>query len=214
MEKQILKSKPKYIINDWGRINNYKSNKEVVRLQSVEGGYQLLQQNILNGFNPKYYIVTHFNDGGDNKRLQLRRVNPYYIEKDLLEVKKKLMQLLYGRGWDEMKRRCRCFFTIEYGNSTLKPHFNLLLERPPKVYDNVKSLDKLFNKVLPNKALCLWKNSSKVQQVELFNNDIVTLNKYINKENNIYNKTIPINVNDYVKSSKKNCKTKNHSYLI
>ena len=56
MEKQNLKSKPKYIINDWGRINNYKSNKEVVRLQSVEGGYQLLQQNILNGFNPKYYI--------------------------------------------------------------------------------------------------------------------------------------------------------------
>ena len=214
MENQNLKSKPKYIINDWGRINNYKSNKEVVRLQSVEGGYQLLQRNILNGFNPKYYIVTHFNDGGDNKKLQLRRVNPIYIEKDLLEVKKKLMQLLYGRGWDEMKRRCRCFFTIEYGYSTLKPPFNLLLERPPKVYDNVKSLDKLFNKVLPNKALCLWKNSSKVQQVELFNNDIVTLNKYINKENNIYNKTIPINVNDYVKSSKKNCKTKNHSYLI
>ena len=34
------------------------------------------------------------------------------------------------------------FFTIEYGKSTLKPHFNLLLERPPKVYDN-KSLDKI-----------------------------------------------------------------------
>ena len=144
MEKKNLKPKPKYIINDWGRINNYKSNKEVVRLQSVEGGYQLLQQNILNGFNPKYYIVSHFNDGGDNKRLQLRRLNPFYIEKDLLEVKKKLMQLLYGRGWDVMNKRCRCFFTIEYGKSTLKPHFNLLLERPPKVYDNVKSLSKLF----------------------------------------------------------------------
>ena len=212
MEKQNLKSKPKYIINDWGRINNYKSNKEVVRLQSVEGGYQLLQQNILNGFNPKYYIVSHFNDGGDNKRLQLRRLNPFYIEKDLLEVKKKLMQLLYGRGWDVMNKRCRCFFTIEYGKSTLKPHFNLLLERPPKVYDNVKSLSKLFNTTLPSKAICLWKNSSKVQQVELFNNDIVTLNRYINKENNYYNQTIPINVNDYVKPSKKNSKTKNYSY--
>ena len=212
MENQNLKSKPKYIINDWGRINNYKSNKEVVRLQSVEGGYQLLQQNILNGFNPKYYIVSHFNDGGDNKRLQLRRLNPFYIEKDLLEVKKKLMQLLYGRGWDVMNKRCRCFFTIEYGKSTLKPHFNLLLERPPKVYDNVKSLSKLFNTTLPSKAICLWKNSSKVQQVELFNKDIVTLNRYINKENNYYNQTIPINVNDYVKPSKKNSKTKNYSY--
>ena len=109
---------------------------------------------------------------------------------------------------------CRCFFTIEYGKSTLQPHFNLLLERQPKVYDNVKSLDKLFNKVLPNKALCLWKNSSKVQQIDLFNNDIVTLNKYINKENNYFNQTIPINVNDYVKSSKKNCKTKNNSYVF
>ena len=141
MENQNLKSKPKYIINDWGgltiinltrRLLDYKVLKVVINYQ----------RNILNGFNPKYYIVTHFNDGGDNKRLQLRRVNPYYIEKDLLEVKKKLMQLLYGRGWDLMNKRCRCFFTIEYGKSTLKPHFNLLLERPPKVYDNVKSLDK------------------------------------------------------------------------
>lgn len=214
MENQNLKSKPKYIINDWGRINNYKSNKEVVRLQSVEGGYRLLQQNILNGFNPKYYIVTHFNDGGDNKRLQLRRVNPIYVEKDLLEVKKKLMQLLYGRGWDQMKRRCRCFFTIEYGKSILKPHFNLLMERPPKVYDNVKSLETLFNKTLPTKALCLWKNSSKVQPIELFNNDIVTLNRYINKENNYFNQTLPINCNDYVKPSKKNSKTKDNSYVF
>ena len=122
------------------------------------------------------------------------------------------MQLLYGRGGDVMNKRCRCFFTIEYGKSTLKPHFNLLLERPPKVYDNVKSLSKLFNTTLPSKAICLWKNSSKVQQVELFNNDIVTLNRYINKENNYYNQTIPINVNDYVKPSKKNSKTKNYSY--
>ena len=47
------------------------------------------------------------------------------------------------------------------------------------------------------------KNSSKVQQIELFNNDIVTLNKYINKENNYYNQTIPINVNDYVNQVRK-----------
>ena len=39
--------------------------------------------------------------------------------------------------------------------------------REKKVYDNVKSLDKLFNKVLPKKSICLWKNSSKVQQIEL-----------------------------------------------
>ena len=70
------------------------------------------------------------------------------------------MQLLYGRGWDLMNKRC-VFFTIEYGKSTLKPHFNLLLERPPKVYDNVKSLETLFNKVLPSKAFVYGKTQVK-----------------------------------------------------
>ncbi len=197
MEKKLTYSKPKYQLDEWGRIQFYKSKKETQRLKCIDGSYQLLQQNILNGFNPKYYIVTHFNDGGNSKRLQLRRVDPYYVEKDLLEVKKKLMQLLYGRGWDTMRNRCKCFFTIEYGKSILKPHFNLLMEQPPKVYDSVPNLTKLFNKTLPNKALCLWKNSSKVQHIEFYKNDICTLNKYINKENNYSNKSIPIKVNDY-----------------
>ena len=61
------------------------------------------------------------------------------------------MQLLYGRGWDTMRNRCKC----------------------------------------------LWKNSSKVQHIEFYKNDICTLNKYINKENNYSNKSIPIKVNDY-----------------
>ena len=197
MEKKLTYSKPKYQLDEWGRIQFYKSKKETQRLKCIDGSYQLLKQNILNGFNPKYYIVTHFNDGGNSKRLQLRRVDPYYVEKDLLEVKKKLMQLLYGRGWDTMRNRCKCFFTIEYGKSILKPHFNLLMEQPPKVYDSVPNLTKLFNKTLPNKALCLWKNSSKVQHIEFYKNDICTLNKYINKENNYSNKSIPIKVNDY-----------------
>ena len=197
MEKKLTYSKPKYQLDEWGRIQFYKSKKETQRLKCIDGSYQLLQQNILNGFNPKYYIVTHFNDGGNSKRLQLRRVDPYSVEKDLLEVKKKLMQLLYGRGWDTMRNRCKCFFTIEYGKSILKPHFNLLMEQPPKVYDSVPNLTKLFNKTLPNKALCLWKNSSKVQHIEFYKNDICTLNKYINKENNYSNKSIPIKVNDY-----------------
>ena len=196
MEKKLTYSKPKYQLDEWGRIQFYKSKKETQRLKCIDGSYQLLQQNILNGFNPKYYIVTHFNDGGNSKRLQLRRVDPYYVEKDLLEVKKKLMQLLYGRGWDTMRNRCKCFFTIEYGKSILKPHFNLLMAMP-KVYDSVPNLTKLFNKTLPNKALCLWKNSSKVQHIEFYKNDICTLNKYINKENNYSNKSIPIKVNDY-----------------
>ena len=147
MEKKLTYSKPKYQLDEWGRIQFYKSKKETQRLKCIDGSYQLLQQNILNGFNPKYYIVTHFNDGGNSKRLQLRRVDPYYVEKDLLEVKKKLMQLLYGRGWDTMRNRCKCFFTIEYGKSILKPHFNLLMEQTPKVYDSVPNLTKLFNNI-------------------------------------------------------------------
>ena len=49
--------------------------------------YQLLLRNMKRGFNPKYYIVSHFNDGGNNPRIQKRRLNPIDVDRDLLEVK-------------------------------------------------------------------------------------------------------------------------------
>ena len=188
----------KYDLDEWGKVTGYKSYKETLRLKCVDGCYQLLHRNIRRGFNPKWYIVSHFNDGGDNKRLQQRRLNPHDIDADLMQVKVKLMQLLYGRGWEKMRNRARCFFTIEYGNSQLKPHFNLLLEKPPKIYNTCENLSNLFNKVLPLKALCLWRNSSKVQPIKLFNGDIITLKQYISKENNFLNQSIPVKVNDYI----------------
>ena len=46
-----------------GRIQFYKV-KETQRLKCIDGSYQLLHKYI-KWFNPKYYIVTHFNDGGN-----------------------------------------------------------------------------------------------------------------------------------------------------
>tara|TARA_Y100001972_G_C7661785_1_gene333926 strand:- start:3364 stop:3969 length:606 start_codon:yes stop_codon:yes gene_type:complete len=201
MDKKLIKPKKCLLLDDEGKVIGYKSYKETLRRNSVKDAYKILQCNVLRGFNPKYYIVGHFNDGYGNKRLEQRRLNPYYVERDLLEVKRKLLQLLYGNNWMTMTKRARVFFTIEYGNSKIKPHFNLLIEQPPLLCDDVTYLSKVFNKYLPSKVKCLWKDSSKVSLIDHHNNDndIISLNSYIHKETNIRNNTIPVKVNDYIR---------------
>ena len=200
MDKKLIKPN-KYLITEEGTIKGYKSYKETLRKESVKHAYQLLQQNVLHGFKPKYYIVGHFNDGYGNKRLEQRRLNPHFVERDLLEVKRKLLQTLYGNNWETMTKRARVYFSIEYGKSEVAPHYNLLLEKPPVVYDRVISLSKIFNKYLPRKVRCLLKDATKVQLINLHSNDndIISLNSYIHKETNFKNNTLPIKVNDYIR---------------
>ena len=201
MDKKLIKPKKCLLLDEDGKVKGYKSYKETLRKKCVKDAYTILQRNILFGFRPKYYIVGHFNDGGNNKRLQRRKLDPHYVERDLLEVKRKLLQTLYGNNWEGMSKRARCFFTIEYGNSDIKPHFNLLLEQPPLLCDDVTYLSKVFKKYLPSKVKCLWYNAAKVYPIEIHSNDnyYVSLNSYIHKETTIRNNTLPVKVNDYIR---------------
>ena len=189
--------------NKWIKPLNYDSQNESLRVKSVDAAYQLLLRNMKRGFNPKYYIVSHFNDGGNNPRIQKRRLNPIDVDRDLLEVKKKLLTNLYGNNWETMRNRCRCFFTIEYGNSKKKPHFNLLLEKPPKLYDNIPYLKYLFDSYLPRKVKCLLRDTGYVDYYPQHSAEMRILNKYCNKENNILNQSIPVKVNDYIRNNRK-----------
>ena len=211
MDKKLIKPKkynfnPKLIqerkLDAMCKKIGYESFKQSEKLKVKDSTYQMLYRNLLRGFNPKYYIVGHFNDGGNIIKYQNRRLDANDVERDLLEVKRKLYQVLYGNNWESFNKRARCFFTIEYGKSEIKPHYNLLLEKPPLLYDDAKCISNIFNKYLPRKVRCMLKDSTNVEQIGIHNNDKITLNDYINKESNNTNITIPIKVNDYIRRNK------------
>jgi len=192
-------TKPKYQFDDFGRVKGDFIARQQVDL--VSANTKLLKRNIVRGFNPKWYVVGHFNDGGDIKRLQKRRLDPHHIEDDLLAVKLKLFQILYGRGWDKMKYRARSQWTIEFGNSEIKPHYNLLIEELPKGWDQYQQITKLFNELLPSKVRCLWTQSTKIERI--YNDPLKALNQYIHKESNFFNGQLPVRVNDYIQPNRR-----------
>jgi len=211
MDKKLIKPKkynfnPKLIqerkLDAMCKKIGYESFKQSEKLKVKDSTYQMLYRNLLRGFNPKYYIVGHFNDGGNIIKYQNRRLDANDVERDLLEVKRKLYQVLYGNNWESFNKRARCFFTIEYGKSEIKPHYNLLLEKPPKLYDKADLLSNVFNTYLPLKVRCLSKIPTKVDLIGIDNTDIVRLNSYIHKETNITNNTIAVTVNDYIRKQK------------
>ena len=108
-------------MNHPNKVKSYKSYKQTLRQKTMKGAIQILSRNVKYGFKPKYLIVGHFNDGYGNKRLERRRLDIHDVERDLLEVKRKLLQILYGNNWETLSNRSRCFFTIEYGKSKTKP---------------------------------------------------------------------------------------------
>ena len=64
---------------------------------------QIVQREIMRGFNPKWYAVIHFNDAGNSKRQQKRRLDMDDVEVDLNVVKDQLYTELYGRKWKKQK---------------------------------------------------------------------------------------------------------------
>ena len=162
---------------------------------------RLLKRNLVRGFNPEWYIVVHFNDGNNKKKYQKRRLDPHDIEEDVLAVKLKLFQLIYGREWEKMRKRSRSYFTVEFGKSVVKPHLNLLLEALPVGWNKQEVIELLFNKLLPNKTRCLWSNTAKVERI--YNDPLIYLNHYVNKESNFFNSTIQPRANDYIRTDKK-----------
>ena len=100
-----------------------------------------------------------------------------------------------------MKRRSRSYFTVEFGNSVIKPHLNILIEALPQGWNDQAVMEVLFNKLLPIKTRCLWSNSAKVKKI--YNDPMIFLNHYVNKESNFFNSTIQPNANDYIRTDKK-----------
>ena len=145
------------IVNDFGQIEG--RFKQLKQENLFAANKRLLKRNLMRGFNPEWYVVIHFNDGGNDKKLRDRRLDPESIDEDVVAVKLKLYQLLYGRGWEKMKRRSRSYFTVEFGNSVIKPHLNILIEALPQGWTDQAVMEVLFNKLLPNKTRCLWSNS-------------------------------------------------------
>ena len=101
MDKKLIKPN-KFIQTN--KVKSYKSYKQTLRQKTMKGAIQILSRNVKYGFKPKYLIVGHFNDGNGNKRIQRRRLDIQYVERDLLEVKRKLLQTLYGNNPGAMQQ--------------------------------------------------------------------------------------------------------------
>ena len=100
MDKKLIKPNK---FKETNKVKSYKSYNKTLRQKTMKGAIQILSRNVKYGFKPKYLIVGHFNDGNGNKRIQRRRLDIQYVERDLLEVKRKLLQILYGKPTDVAK---------------------------------------------------------------------------------------------------------------
>ena len=167
----------------------YHKTNNIMQKANIE----LLDNMIMSGFNPKWYGVIHFNDAANSKKQQQRRLNIDDVTDDLWQVKNRLYTELYGKKWMKNKSKARSIWGIEYGNSTLKPHLNIVLEDLPYPFDDYKSLFVLLDRFLPDKVRCLWRRSAHLQPIR-FNKGI---NSYITKESDYRNSTIIHKLTDY-----------------
>ena len=114
--------------------------------ENKNANMQLLEREIMRGFNPKWYAVIHFNDAVNSQRQQKRRLDMDDVEKDLKVVKDQLYTELYGRKWKKQKNRTKSIWGIEYGDSQIKPHVNIIIEDLPYPYDTYKSFYVLLDR--------------------------------------------------------------------
>ena len=170
---------------------NRKSNFQ--KLKEANG--KLVQTLLTNGLNPTWYIVIHFNDACTSKRQQQRRIDMDSVTADCAAIKNALYTEVYGAKWKKRRTRSKCLFSIEYGASKVKPHLNIVLEDLPVPFDDHKSVDILFNYLLPARVKCLWRKSANVQKVD--HSTVHRLNQYICKESCTDNSTIIYTQSDF-----------------
>lgn len=181
----LLKNKPKHP-NDI-----YAYNKPDNHLQKANT--DLLDEMMMSGFKPKWYAVIHFNDGGDSKRQQYRRLDIDQVTNDLWQVKNFIYTEAYGSKWQSKNYRAKSIWGVEYGKSKVKPHLNLVIEELPYPYDTFKSFYVLLDRYLPDKIKCLWRRSAHLQPINFMNN----VTDYITKESDYRNSTIIHCLTDY-----------------
>ena len=191
--KSLQQEKKEYFIKL--REDATKGSPRVYIRTSKCANMKLLQREIRKGLKPKWYAVIHFNDAGNSKRQQKRRLDMDEVEVDLNIVKNQLYTELYGRKWRKQKNRSKSIWGIEYGDSQIKPHVNLIIEELPDPYDTYKSFYVLLDRLLPLKCKCLWVRSAHVQPVDM--DTFTDLNSYCCKESDFRNSTIIHRINDY-----------------
>ena len=167
----------------------YHKSTNLIQKANVE----LLNDMIKSGFNPKWFGVIHFNDGGNSSKQKQRRLDIAEVTKDLSKVKNFIYTEAYGKRWMKNKSKAKSIWGIEYGNSTLKPHLNIVLEELPYPYNDYKSLFVLLDRFLPDKVRCLWRRSAHLQPIRFTEG----INSYITKESDYRNSTIIHDLTDY-----------------
>ena len=167
----------------------YHKSTNLIQKANVE----LLNDMIKSGFNPKWFGVIHFNDGGNSSKQKQRRLDIAEVTKDLSKVKNFIYTEAYGKRWMKNKSKAKSIWGIEYGNSTLKPHLNIVLEELPYPFDDYRSLFVLLDRFLPDKVRCLWRQSAHLQPIRFTEG----INSYITKESDYRNSTIIHDLTDY-----------------
>ena len=167
----------------------YHKSTNLIQKANVE----LLNDMIKSGFNPKWFGVIHFNDGGNSSKQKQRRLDIAEVTKDLSKVKNFIYTEAYGKRWMKNKSKAKSIWGIEYGNSKLKPHLNIVLEELPYPYDDYRSLFVLLDRFLPDKVRCLWRRSAHLQPIRFTEG----INSYITKESDYRNSTIIHDLTDY-----------------
>ena len=167
--------------------------KDILYKPNITANQELLNRQLNRGFKPKWYIVIHFNDGGNSTRQQRRRLQPDEVKKDLWAVKQSIYTELYGKKWIKNKRRARSIWGIEYGANPERPHINLLIEDIPH---SKFRFEWFLNQTLPKyKVKCLWKSSAHIEPCYYDEGNI----KYITKESSFSNSTIIYELTDFIK---------------
>jgi|TARA_B100000085_G_scaffold190725_1_gene174694 hypothetical protein len=165
--------------------------------RQVDANAEVLNRLIKKGMKPKWYIVFHFKDGGGSNRLTHRRLDDQSVDADLEFVKDQLYTELYGRKWKKKTSRAMSYWSKEYGKSQVKPHFNLVMEELPYPYDDFRAVHVLFNRFLPLKCKCIWKDSAHIQPVD--HEEVDNLSMYCSKESNQTNSTVNYLLTDFYK---------------
>ena len=155
----------------------------LTRLRNEVATKEFLNNQIKNGFNPKWYIVFHLH------RPPFSYEDPKF-EKNLKVIRDNLFSLIYGLNWKRKTKRARAIFGIELGDKKDRPHINLLIEDLPKHVD----VKYAFNFDLPKRVKCVWMKSAKVQDYYSQN-----LHGYISKENHLEFPTINYSISDKIK---------------
>ena len=181
------------------KVSKYEPPKEkkypVVGILNQDANVEILSRELIAGFNPKWYCVLHFNDGGTSKKQQFRRVNSDDVIEDLTNIKERLYTELYNKKWNKRSKRSRSIWGIEYGDNPYKPHINLIIEALPYPYDDFKSFYVLIDRLLPVRCKCLsgYRNITHIQPCFNAEGNF----SYITKESDFRNSTLVHSLNDY-----------------